>query len=54
MIIKVKTDFRDQENGLKLRKTGEQFEVNQERAEKLARLDLVEIVTEKTTLKKKG
>lgn len=54
MIIKAKTDFRDIENDSKLRKTGEQFEVSQERAEKLVRLDLVEIVTEKTTLKKKG
>lgn len=54
VIIKAKTDFRDIENDSKLRKTGEQFEVSQERAEKLVRLDLVEIVTEKTTLKKKG
>ena len=45
--VKVKTDFRDRENNLKLRKAGEQFEVSRERADKLAGLDLVEIVTEK-------
>lgn len=54
MIIKVKTDFRDREHELKLRKTGEQFEASRERAEKLAGLDLVEIVTEKKQPEKKG
>ena len=47
MTVKVKTDFRDRENNFKLRKTGEQFEVSRERSDKLAGLDLVEIVTEK-------
>ena len=50
--VKVKTNFRDRESNLKLRKTGEQFEVSRERADKLAGLDLVEIVTEKP--EKKG
>ena len=45
--VKVKTDFRDLENNLKLRKAGEEIEVSRERADKLAGLDLVEIVTEK-------
>lgn len=52
MTVKVKTNFRDRESNLKLRKTGEQFEVSRERADKLAGLDLVEIVTEKP--EKKG
>jgi hypothetical protein len=50
--VKVKTDFRDRENNLKLRKAGDQIEVSRERADKLAGLDLVEIVTEKP--EKKG
>ena len=50
--VKVKTNFRDRESNLKLRKTGEQFEVSRKRSDKLAGLDLVEIVTEKP--EKKG
>lgn len=52
MKVKVKTDFLDRENDLKLRKAGEQFEVNGERAVKLANMDLVVILPEKVSEKK--
>lgn len=52
MKVKVLQNFRDRENGLKLRKAGEQFEASKERAEKLAGLDFAEIIPDKA--EKKG
>lgn len=42
MIVRVKKEFRDKENGLKLRKTGEEFKVPNERAVELEKLGFVE------------
>lgn len=52
MRVKVQADFRDREDDLKLRKSGDQFEANEERAVKLASLGLVEILQEKISEKK--
>lgn len=54
MKVKAKADFRDRENDLRLRQTGEEFEVTRDRAEKLARLGMVEILPDKAAEEKKG
>lgn len=54
MKVKVKANFRDRENELRLRQTGEEFEVKRDRAEKLARLGMVEILPDKVAEEKKG
>lgn len=54
MKVKVSANFRDRENDLRLRQTGEEFDVKRDRAEKLARLGMVEILPEKVTSEKKG
>lgn len=46
MKVKVVRKFRDKENNLKLRKTGEEFEVNQKRAIELEQLGFVEKMRE--------
>lgn len=52
MKVKAIKVFRDRDNGLKLRKTGELFEVTEDRATKLASMGLVERATVKTAEKK--
>lgn len=54
MKVKVKADFRDRENDLRLRKAGEQFDVKNDRAEQLSELGLVEILPDKAAEEKKG
>lgn len=54
MKVKVKADFRDRENDLRLRKVGEQFDVKNDRAEQLSGLGLVEILPDKAAEEKKG
>lgn len=44
--IKVIRDFRDRQNGLILRKIGDEFEVKKERADELVKLGFAEIVKE--------
>lgn len=44
--IRVKENFYDRENDLKLVEKGAEMEVSEERAEKLIGLDLVEMVEE--------
>lgn len=51
MLVKVIHEFKDKENNLKLRKTGEQIVVTKERAKKLCGMGLVQIVP-KTKQKK--
>lgn len=54
MKVKAKADFRDRENDLRLRKSGEQFNVKNDRAEQLSGLGLVEILPDKVAEEKKG
>lgn len=54
MKVKVLANFRDRENDLRLRQTGEELEVKRDRAEKLERLGIVEILPEKVIVEKKG
>lgn len=42
MKVRAVTDFRDRENGLKLRKKGEAFEANERRAKTLLNFGYVE------------
>lgn len=46
MKVKAVIDFRDRENGLKLREKGAVFDVNEKRAEKLLNFGYVETVEE--------
>ena len=43
--VKALKDFRDRENGLQLRKTGEEFEVSKDRAAILATRGYVKILS---------
>lgn len=46
MKVRAVIDFRDRENGLKLREKGAVFDVNGKRAEKLLNFEYVETVEE--------
>lgn len=48
MKVRAVIDFRDRENGLKLRKKGAVFNVNEKRAERLLNFGYVENVEENT------
>lgn len=48
MRVRAVTDFRDRENGLRLRKKGAVFDVDERRAEKLIDLGYAERVGEST------
>lgn len=52
MKVKVKQEFRDRANGLKLRKKDESFEVDDKRGKYLISLGLVEEIKEEATSKK--
>jgi len=50
--VKVVKDFKDKENELKLRKTGDLFSISPDRADYLIELGFVEIISSKTTKSK--
>ena len=54
MKIKVKQDFRDRTNGLKLRKKDESLEVDEKRGKYLISMGLVEEIKEGPTGKKEA
>lgn len=53
MRVRAVIDFRDRKNGLKLRKKGAVFDVDERRAEKLIGLGYVERVEEDTGAKRR-
>ena len=54
MLVSAKREFRDRENGLKLRKVGEEFDVSDSRAIRLEQLGFVSRVRKPVNKRNSG